>query len=485
MKKINLLLLAGLCLVSAACSDDDEASPGLEINAADTGFEADGGEGGISIASMGKVDAAADKDWIEITSVADDSVHFRVAANPDALLRTGKIAVTGSGGRKEVTILQKGSFFSMDVPEGGIEFSGLGGEERSVALEYVMKGAMEISIESGYDESWLKVTQEEGRVVFTGTVNETNAPRSTVVTVKAGGKRVNVEVTQKAVEWVRVTESWTNATETGPEVIFYSNHTRTTVFSPSEIEEYDHDWYIEKHGEWGDWISIISGESSSTGKKWAGFDIDPNDTGKSRHVAVDIMAQGKAVQSYTVWQYPVDRDGEYFEGTWTLHSLNDDFSPQDTEIQISKNNAGSTGDLLIVGLDQQFTDQDPAAAAFNDIRAHPGVEMMCQDLEFSVISNNDSQEYALWIVPLSEELSLVRNTNGGWSWEYDRDTETLVVKPNDYIATTLPNANDGMQFPGFGVIGYNSVLGRYVNFGLGVYFPDPSRGTVWLERAAE
>lgn len=475
MKKISLLLLTGFCLFAAAsCSDDDEETGlGLEINAADTGFEADGGEGGISIASLGEVNAVADKNWIEITSVAADSVHFRVEPNPDVMLRTGKITVTGSGGHEEVTILQKGSYFAMEVPEGGIEISGLGGEERAAALEYIAKG-MKVTVEGG--ESWLTVTHEEGRIVFTGTMNETNESRSTTVTVNAGGKRISVEVIQKVIEWVTLSETWTNITEEGPELIILGNMSAVNgAVKPAEIEEYDPDWSIEEDV---DWIIV-----EYNGEK---IRFTVNETGKSRHAEVNIVARGKVVQSISIWQYPVDIWGEYFEGKWIMHSLNNDFMPQTTELTIKKTSESPTSkDFMIIGMDQQFTDKDVAAATWRQEKIHPSLEMMCQDLKTTVTSNGNNQQYALWLVPLSEAMNVVRNINCGWNLEYDRDLEGLVVKPNDYIATTLPDANNGMQFPGFGIIGYNSTLNNYVNFGLGIYFPDPSRNAVWLERVAE
>ncbi len=475
MKKISsILLLAGFCLLGAACSDDEEPLQGLAINTADTGFEADGGEGGISIASMGEVKAFADKDWIEITSVAADSVRFRVGPNPDAMLRTGKITVEGISGSKEVTILQKGSMFGIYADS--VALKGMGGEEFAVSVKYVMSGVGVSDLKIEGRPEWLTVTPVNDSIVFTAERNP-EEERQAELTFTAGWKTVRLIVTQNALRWL--TDFYGNELK---EILLTADKgEQYDAFQATEdLEGYDPDWSIAVAAG-GDWLTI--GEDPWGNKNMLQF--TENETGKTRSTSLEITAKGEVIGTLPVHQLPVDKNGAYFRGTWTLHSVNEEGLPQDIEITVSPISPFSPANLKIVGLDQQFGDRDPATATVktgSDGISY--VEMKCQDLKFKVTASSNRQQYDLWIVPLSEGMSLVRNESAAWNFEYDRATESVVIKPNDYIATTLPNANDGMQFPGLGIIGYNASIG-YANFGLGLYFPDPSRGCMWLEKAAE
>ncbi len=475
MKKIlGLLFLAVVGLSFAACSDDDEVQPSLEINAADTGFEADGGEGGISVSSLGKVDAVADKAWIEITSVTADSVHFRVETNPGAMLRTGKITITGTNGSKEVTILQKGATFGIYADS--IAIKGMGGEEFSVAVKYTMSGTSDLKIEGTPD--WLTVTPRNDSIVFTATRNS-GEDREAELTVTASWKSVKIKVSQNALRWLN---DFYNHEPIKEILLTADEGEKYSPFIASEdLVEYDPEWSVAVAADC-DWLTI--GEDYWGDKTLV---YEENETGKTRNTVLEITAKGEVVGQLPVFQLPVDNNGTYFRGTWTLHSVDETGTPQENEVTISVVSPFSPTNLKLVGLDQQFGEDDPAKATL--IRPADGgipyVEMKCQNLGVSVTDRDKGQQWTLWIVPMTTEGNLVPYTACAWNFVYDRETEDLVVCPNDAITNELPEANDGMQFPGFGILGKLNNSNNWANFGLGLYFPDPSRNAIWLERVAE
>lgn len=487
MKKIGSFLLAGLCLLAAACSDDDDAAQPLQISSADTGFEADGGEGGIGVAAPGGVEAVADKDWIEITSVTADSVRFRVGPNPEALLRTGKITVSSSGGREEVTILQKGSTFG--ISGDSVVIKGMGGERFAVAVKYTMSGVASFEVEGKPD--WLTITPVNDSIVFTATQNF-EEKRTAELTFVAGWKSVKFKVLQNAVRWLA------DMSGNGIEEILLTadKGSMYDAFLPTEdLQDYDPaykvtvaagcDWLTIEEDPWGNNNMLV---------------YTANETGKARATALEVTAQGKTLTTVPVCQLPVDRNGSFFRGTWKIHSTTLDpetgsMLPQESSITISPVSAFTPAVLNIIGLDQMFGEQDPAEA---DLKTGadgiPYVQLMCQ-FTGAVLTANTGQTYGVWLVPMSEEGSLVANEDCGWNIEYDRETDNLVVVPNDKIVTDLPAANEGLQFPGIGVLGRPCSYvqgqkpqwqqGQWGNFGQGFYFPDPSRGVIWLEKVAE
>lgn len=349
MKRISLLLLAGVCLfAAAACSDDDdEVQSAIEIITADTGFEFLGGDGTIVFKATSAVTAVSDKEWVKITSSTADSVSFSVDANDETLLRTAKITVSlAEGNSRDVTILQKGlSPFIEDADS---------------------------------------------------------------------------------------------------EVIYYTTDAGTMegAITPTKyLDMLDANWTVEAKDGW------VTPSKETNGK--ISLDFTENTTRKSRTTQVNIKAKGATVASVSVVQCPLNHD--YFLGNWTMHSqtitqAEGPQSPQTNSVTITESEDGTN--FVIGGLLPTLPQITVNAIYKEDPNTGmPYFTITAQDTGWNVYTEAGEVRtyWEVYFIHTNIKFSVNINEDEAWLFVYDHNTETIVAKQNDWLASA--------EYNGFGIGG--------------------------------
>ena len=110
MKKIIYTLIAVFCIGITACDQGEPlVIPQLDIVESTVDFEAIGGKGFITLASLGeKVNASSSTEWCSIQNVTGNKITFNVTENAEITTRTAIIRVTAGAITKQVAITQIG-----------------------------------------------------------------------------------------------------------------------------------------------------------------------------------------------------------------------------------------------------------------------------------------------------------------------------------------------------------------------------------------
>lgn len=80
MKQIYHYFILLLCLLSAACDNDDNSPVKAYIIKSDTTFEAKGGNGTIEVSTRAILSVSSDKDWCKVEAEGN-IIHITVPQN--------------------------------------------------------------------------------------------------------------------------------------------------------------------------------------------------------------------------------------------------------------------------------------------------------------------------------------------------------------------------------------------------------------------
>lgn len=195
MKKLYSLFIALvgiLCFTS--CGDDYAytAPEGLAVTKADLYFKSSGGAGTIEVQTDRELQAISSVDWCTV-SVSGGVVTAKVAENGSIESRAGTITLNDGTLTSLVAVYQEGLAFDIDT-------SGLTTMNTNAAgfTSVIVASSSPFAVEiPAYAASWLSYTKDEdGKVTFNFTKNDTGAPRGANVIISSPGKEKSVIISQ-------------------------------------------------------------------------------------------------------------------------------------------------------------------------------------------------------------------------------------------------------------------------------------------------
>lgn len=190
MKTIhNYLLVSLLCLLTAACSDDDSSPLVAKVLRSDVLFEAKGGTGTIEM-STDQFKATVDQEWCTIQAEGA-TIKVSVAPNTGIGGRTALVTITAGAAELEMPVTQKAPVFIISSTDPLSFF----GNDQSIELQ--VESSLAITVRS--DADWLKCEQTDNTLRFSCTPSDVPR-RTTQVKVTSGEKVVTLDCTQTCIE---------------------------------------------------------------------------------------------------------------------------------------------------------------------------------------------------------------------------------------------------------------------------------------------
>jgi len=326
MKKILLMALTVAAFAFVGCSDDDDAqvaSSAIEVVKSQVGFEAEGGQGTIELkvdASAGAVTATSSKDWVVINSADAKAVTYTVGVSTEAMLRTADITIKAGKDEQVVTILQNGSRFTISTEPVEVDPSG----ETSVTIPYKASNS-ELPVVTIPDDAkeWLTAEVTAEGIKLTGALNYV-AERQTTIAVKQGWKPQEIVVSQGT---VRLIEAADDAYDPATSTINRDADPVTFTVAPTKyMSHVTEPWELRVSAAW-----IEMSEADASGSRTVNVPL--NDTKKARTGKIELVVDGKVLQTITVNQ------GEWSltslcTGTWTMTYKNWDGDTVTTEVSL-------------------------------------------------------------------------------------------------------------------------------------------------------
>lgn len=293
-------MLAVAAFGFVACSDDDTQATTIDVVRSDIGFEAEGGNGAIEIRVSGDcnycdqdVKVTTNKDWITIGETNQRMVNFSVAPSTESLNRSGKIFIKAGAIEQEVTILQKGTYFDIEVKSYELDPAGL----VATTIEYVSNSGSTPEVIIPENASWVSAKVENGVIELIGTLNY-EQPRTAKITVKMDWKPVEITLSQGAVNLVTM-EAISTVKASAYEVTI-----TPTEYLPLAAPA----WDVKSNN---DWITVEKAADSFTVK------LSENTTGKTRNGSISLTDGGtKVLRTITVEQGIVGPG--LFVGSWAM-----------------------------------------------------------------------------------------------------------------------------------------------------------------------
>lgn len=182
-----VLAVAASCAKQQPTGEKYLPAPALQTSSGTVNFEAQGGSTFVSVSTLDKVEAKANKDWVTVT-VSGREVNISVSANESIETRYAVISITAGSQSRSVQVIQFGSnskFFWEDE----YEFPYAGG---TISLDYKTDATVRISI----DGDWISAAASEGKLDITVAQNPDKQAREGSVTFKAGSDERIVAIKQ-------------------------------------------------------------------------------------------------------------------------------------------------------------------------------------------------------------------------------------------------------------------------------------------------
>ncbi|MFV0585879.1 BACON domain-containing protein [Bacteroides reticulotermitis] len=195
MKKLYSLFiaLAGiLCFTS--CGDDYAytAPEALDVTKADLYFKAPGGTGSIEVKTDRELQATSSVDWCSV-SVSGGVVTAKVVKNESIESRAGTITLNDGVLTSLVAVYQEGFAFGIDASN----LKTLNANAADSTSVIVTSSSPYIVNIPSYAASWLSYTaDEDGKVTFHFTKNESGAPRGANVTISCDDREKSFTIRQ-------------------------------------------------------------------------------------------------------------------------------------------------------------------------------------------------------------------------------------------------------------------------------------------------
>lgn len=430
MKKIYLILLVSACsLAFAGCSDDDDTvADVLEIVSSDIGFDAAGGNGNISLRTLGSaVNAVSDKSWLTVTAATATAVTYSVGENSEPLQRSAKITITAGGLSREVTILQNGALFNINA--NAVEIDPTGQSSYLIEYDTSMSSVPEVSIPQSA-EQWLSATVAEGAIRLTAALNYTGA-RSAVITITQGWKPIEITVTQEMVDLLDVKE------------LVLDREQATITVTPTEyLAMAAASWDIASDNTW---ISL-----SKNGRESFTVTVSENTTGSFRSGTVDLKSDGGEVLfSLNVSQKTYSY--EFFLGDWMMNYG----SGLNVQVMLSAD-PEDTDAYIMTGLRNY-----PVHVGYEDRGETAALTITCPQF-FGTVNYTTSSSTGtanLYLFPTTTSATGFNRSEGiGYDCIYNLNetSQTLTVQANATTSITI----NGLIFAGQDVSS-----GSWINFG--------------------
>ena len=189
MKQIYHYFILLLCLLSAACDNDDNSPVKAYIIKSDTTFEAKGGNGTIEV-STGNLSVSSDKDWCKVEAEGN-IIHITVPQNIDIGGRTALITILADGYELMLPVTQLAPIFIVSSTD-PLSFFGNG-----ETIELQVQSSLEVKVT--VDDDWIQYEQKENTISFHCTKSDVPL-RSTQVKISSGTKTVTLDCKQMCIE---------------------------------------------------------------------------------------------------------------------------------------------------------------------------------------------------------------------------------------------------------------------------------------------
>ncbi len=195
MKKIIYTLIAVFCIGITACDQGEPlVIPQLDIVESTVDFEAIGGKGFITLASLGEeVNASSSTEWCSIQNVTGNKITFNVTENAEITTRTAIIRVTAGAITKQVAITQIGLVAQYERKD-------FYSYPDNVAFTEPIKFTSSLPIAVTIDNDWLSYTETEEGFQFKAEENTSGKARMGKATVKSGDISIDYCFLQYGIE---------------------------------------------------------------------------------------------------------------------------------------------------------------------------------------------------------------------------------------------------------------------------------------------
>ncbi len=187
--------MAVFCIGMTACDQGEPlVIPQLDIVESTVDFEAIGGKGFITLASLGeKVNASSSTEWCSIQNVTGNKITFNVTENAEITTRTAIIRVTAGAITKQVAITQIGLVAQYERKD-------FYSYPDNVAFTEPIKFTSSLPIAVTIDNDWLSYTETEEGFQFKAEENTSGKARMGKATVKSGDISIDYCFLQYGIE---------------------------------------------------------------------------------------------------------------------------------------------------------------------------------------------------------------------------------------------------------------------------------------------
>ena len=187
--------MAVLSIGMTACDQGEPlVIPQLDIVESTVDFEAIGGKGFITLASLGeKVNASSSTEWCSIQNVTGNKITFNVTENAEITTRTAIIRVTAGAITKQVAITQIGLVAQYERKD-------FYSYPDNVAFTEPIKFTSSLPIAVTIDNDWLSYTETEEGFQFKAEENTSGKARMGKATVKSGDISIDYCFLQYGIE---------------------------------------------------------------------------------------------------------------------------------------------------------------------------------------------------------------------------------------------------------------------------------------------
>lgn len=187
--------MAVFCIGMTACDQGEPlVIPQLDIVESTVDFEAIGGKGFITLASLGEeVNASSSTEWCSIQNVTGNKITFNVTENTEITTRTAIIRVTAGAIAKQVAITQIGLVAQYERKD-------FYSYPDNVAFTESIKFISTLPIAVTIDNDWLSYTETEEGFQFKAEENTSGKARMGKAIVKSGNISTEYRFLQYGIE---------------------------------------------------------------------------------------------------------------------------------------------------------------------------------------------------------------------------------------------------------------------------------------------
>ncbi|MBR1547613.1 MAG: BACON domain-containing protein [Prevotella sp.] len=332
MKKLYsfIALLAAVTLFTA-CGDDDATynpTPKLDVTNVNVLFEAEGGQGSITVNTSSALTATTESEWLTL-SVSGKTVTAMAAANNQLDGRSATILLKAGGAESIVTATQKGSVYGL---AGGKEYQ-ISDSPDTLYIPVVHTSG--VTVESLAD--WLHASFDEAtsQIVVASDGNYEVAPRVGQVAYATGTIQDTLVFTQAGMSFELETDDVSFITNAaGSQTVKVSSTKSINVLSTV------------------DWITASYDETAGV----VTVDVAANSEGAAR-VGYVVVMSGEAQKFITVSQYEFTQ--EVFGYYAFVYYNSETFQPESLEAALTENGLylvtpySETPYVVPVGLDAE------------------------------------------------------------------------------------------------------------------------------------